>query len=359
MGGAAFPDLEIVRIPSALYPSVLEYFQALLSPRLFSLCRSPKCAPEKVTHGDLDFLVTLPEGCSADDAALSSLQESINTLLGAAASSRCGPTTSYAVPCPILNESLIQLDLHLCNSAHSLQWLFFLKSYGDFSNILGTISRQVGLVANHGGLCLRLSHLKLHGGPLPLLKLTEEPSEMLRFYGLDERAYSNGWNTMEQMFEFIRSCRFYSGPLAVAERELKAKDRYRAKNREAYQRWLAEEEVRLQMGVKRRPPLSRDTVREEATEVFSKVEELKRLEEEFYIADKVMKDWEAVREWLPVETDRQRTLKMKSLRKRWEKRNPADGDDIVEFAKRKWEEMVEEMAKQSKALEGKKLKEGA
>ena len=150
MGGKAFnqllPPTAFPRIPSAVYHAV----KARLLPRLQNLFEHvgvPCEAPEKVDHGDLDFIVA-----TAKAEGLQTILDRVKAALGATVSIHIdgNPTTNFATPAAVgewaayghaaeeekyrgANGDSIyyQVDIHVCTDLAEWNRVIFFHSYGD------------------------------------------------------------------------------------------------------------------------------------------------------------------------------------------------------------------------------------
>lgn len=145
LNGGYFP-----RIPSAAYIALKERYTTILK-TLYEHVDTPKEAPEKSDHGDIDFLVCEP---LVDDAI-----SKVAPAFGAShANLAKGHTTSnFAVPA---DESLTQdaegsfyqVDVHECTDVFELERTSFFHSYGDMGMILGLLARPYGFSLGVKGL---------------------------------------------------------------------------------------------------------------------------------------------------------------------------------------------------------------
>jgi hypothetical protein len=178
MGGKAF----LSRIPNATFPRLSPHVYASLKstllPRLtplFQYVGVPHEAPEKVDHGDVDFIVA----CPLTDIG----HEEIKHALGASA---CIPSmqpdrggthnfalcladlvTPDAVPVPEeTSEVYVQVDVNIRKDAQDWENVMIFHSYGDLGMIMGRLAASVGLQL--GELGLKVSHsclVTLRSGP--------------------------------------------------------------------------------------------------------------------------------------------------------------------------------------------------
>ena len=213
MGGNAFPDLQIPRLPPELYYKLVAEYQLRLK-RIFGSVACPISGPAKTSHGDIDFLVTYPDPehgkTRADSLTLKTesavtikkgglleLSEQNPYVLEVQKAFRyqravpSGPTTSFAVPHPdpSLERSFVQLDLHLCDSVGHLDWLHFHHSHGDLWNLFGTSLRPFGFTASDTGFYVRDPVIENLDRKRGRIFLTNDTRRVLKFLGVSEEKY--------------------------------------------------------------------------------------------------------------------------------------------------------------------------
>lgn len=125
----------------------------------------------------------------------------------------------------------IQLNLHVCPSPERFQWELFHQAHGDLWNILGGMIRPYGSVINHIGLYFRLAGVEGITRDRRTIQPTTLPSAVLRFFDLDESNYWTPFDSVNAMFAYAASCRFYDPQAYQGKEDLKANDRLRMKKR--------------------------------------------------------------------------------------------------------------------------------
>lgn len=288
MGGQAFADEKppryTPRMPLAVYTHTRDQLLSTLR-SFYAQAECPIEAPGKTDYGDIDILVAEPLHVFDLDR--------ISTNIGAVKhKTQAGsPTTHFALPWPknlppeppspdstsnagpCHNDSeakYIQLDLHLC-TASSLQWELFHQAHGDLWNIIGSHIRRLGLTPANSGLYIRIEEIETRNKIAARVLLTTSPSQTLRFLGLDEERYWRRFESVDGLFAYAASCRFFD-PRRYADpertkRELKANDRARTRKRPVFRSWFHEY---LPAHVNQEPPdavaatMSRAEVVEEA-----------------------------------------------------------------------------------------------
>jgi len=331
MGGSAFADpsnpaahLLTPRMPAHIYEHVRGRALRIIR-NFYEQAECPIEAPSKPDFGDVDILVASPHDQADTTAA------SLAAALGAVRYKSNKPTSHFALPWPSageLNGALpstctkddlgahrddtasesagtqryIQLDLHVCQTPEDFQWELFHQAHGDLWNILGGMIRPCGLVVNHTGLHLRLDGVDGIAKDRRTILLTTLPSAVLRHLDLDEASYWRPFESVDAMFAYAASCRFYNPQTYEGRDDLKANDRQRMKKRPMFMKWY---DVYLQEhkgdAPGRSAGMERQEVIEEAKEVFDvgRVYEEKRKQGLREMGmDKL---WSDIRKGLPVE----------------------------------------------------------
>ena len=270
MGGKAFTSgpapLFTPRLPPELYYSLRDHYVSLLS-TYYTQAATPIEAPCKTSYGDIDVLVSQPKCMSVNTTTL------VKALDAVKCSSNPGsPTASFAVPYPGLQDTYVQLDVHVCPPG-LFEWELFHQSHGDLWNLLGTTIRPVGLTANDVGLHVRIPEIEEVNRKRGMLLLTSEPDQVLDFLGLDRDKYQKPFESVEALYQFVLGCRWFSSETYVRA-ELKANDRKRMAQRELYRRfvekWLPQNRQFVEMGGERIQGATREDIQELALTVFGK-----------------------------------------------------------------------------------------
>lgn len=220
MGGKAFsPTLRTPRMSPEAYHALLSKYISILSKHYVHV-GSPREAPEKTSHGDIDILVCTPIHNSPPDTA------GLTKILHATKSIAAKPATLFAIRYPSelpSNEEgdyHIQLDIQRCDTVDKFNWMLFFNSSGDFWNILGTALRRYGLTANDRGLHLRVREIETENKQHALISLTSDPGDLLEFLGLDVKDFNKGWSTLEGMYVFLAQHRFFRRDSYIREHHL-------------------------------------------------------------------------------------------------------------------------------------------
>ena len=189
MGGSAFSSVlqaaAFPRIPPAVYKNLKTRFHPKLA-ELYTWVGVPIEAPEKLDHGDLDFLVAIPK----DQGTQSVSHQVMKEILGAelVIPMEGNRTSNYAVPISsgewaafgysteeddkrkeVADEQIFyqvrswngmvsnltpcfQIDVHVCTDKEEWDRIMFYHSYGDLGMILGLVGKNAGLSFGAKGL---------------------------------------------------------------------------------------------------------------------------------------------------------------------------------------------------------------
>lgn len=140
LGEDAFP-----RIPSVTYEKLKSDLEGRLK-KLYEYVGTPTEAPEKLDHGDVDFIVEGPKGNISHDETKKALGA---TYAVVAEGNR---TSNYAVPILGLEGMYYQVDVNVCADKEEWDNIMFFHSYGDLGMILGVLARAHGLSLGTKGL---------------------------------------------------------------------------------------------------------------------------------------------------------------------------------------------------------------
>jgi hypothetical protein len=260
MGGLAFadedPPLSTPRMAPAVYTHLRDHLLNILG-TFYAQAKCPIEAPGKSDHGDIDILVAEP--LHNFDAA------QLARVIGAVKHKKTAgsPTTHFATPWPTLleldgndtgvrdhrngrsnldHQNYAQLDLHVC-TPESFTWEVFHQCHGDFWNIIGSTVRPLGFTPSNSGFYVRIQELEAKNKTAARVLLTTSPSHTLQFLGLDESRYWQKFETVDELFAYAATCRFFNPKRydpARSNGDLKANDRARARKRPAFRRWVKE-----------------------------------------------------------------------------------------------------------------------
>ncbi|KAK8155014.1 hypothetical protein BKA80DRAFT_304433 [Phyllosticta citrichinensis] len=262
MGGHAFaPSIHCPRMPPPQYAAVKAHF-ALRLRTLFHDVAVGTEAPEKRDYGDVDYVVSRPTGSVRTGASAQDVQGRVERALGAVRGRVIHGILFLACPMPGVacygggggcgaakkkkregeeeveeekeREEFVQLDIVLCPSPSLLAYTLFTRSHGDLFSFLKTGVRPFGLSLRPSGLWVRVaadakqqeSGGKLlsangcggggsddahrGGGNEGLLFLSSDVGAILQFLRLDKRKWDQGFERLQDVFEYAVSARWFS-----------------------------------------------------------------------------------------------------------------------------------------------------
>jgi hypothetical protein len=151
MGGHAFNDLgdnAFPRMPTDVYEDLKANIHAKLA-SLFELVGTPRERPNKLDHGDIDFIVYNFKG---EHFSPETVQASIGAehLVKSASANGLG-TSNYALAASEKGK-YYQVDVNVCPDKDEWERVMFFHSYGDLGMILGLMARAYGLSLGTKGL---------------------------------------------------------------------------------------------------------------------------------------------------------------------------------------------------------------
>jgi hypothetical protein len=117
-------------------------------------------------------------------------------------------------------------------------WAVFFGSYGDLAGMLGNVVTNFGFDITDRGLRLRLQELDDSGQgewkhfKLALdqgrMMLSSDPVTVLEFFGLSVEHYDSGFQSEDEIFEWLVQCRMISEHSLKRERKQAARDKQKA-----------------------------------------------------------------------------------------------------------------------------------
>jgi hypothetical protein len=129
------------------------------------------------------------------------------------------------------------VDVHLCRDETEWKWQCFKHAHGDFWNILGSCVRERGFTADEVGFHVWVAEIEPENKKAVRLHLTSDPATTLEFLGLDTRACTETFESVEAMFVYLATNRLFRRSKYVKE-ELKQSDRVRVGKRDIYQTFV-------------------------------------------------------------------------------------------------------------------------
>ena len=215
MGGNALKQTTTRRYAAA------EYYRAYkaLEPRLTSIVRAERVAlipayREKESFGDMDILYS-GDSLTVDAVAAEFTPNQIV---------KNGDVISF-------DYNQLQIDL-INTKTFDYSLAYF--SYNDLGNLVGKLARRLGLKHGHTGLRLPVRYGNHF---LNEILVTTCHDETLEFLGLDPAVFYRGFDTLNDIFNFVASSKYFN-PAAYALENVSAAGRVRDKKRHTYTEFL-------------------------------------------------------------------------------------------------------------------------
>lgn len=244
MGGRALKTVKTRRYERVEFFDVWRRFSTAFSVRFpdvrFALVRA---CNDKTSFGDMDVVIAgdcMPDNWHAEIDALFDVRESSFTMNRA---SKAGGDEIRYTPGMLLDRpysfNIDELQVDLC-PFETVYFDFALAylSFGDLSNLMGTVYRALG--ARFGMKGLRVEPRDAAGQPMPnhQVLLTLDIPEALRFAGYDPVRYAAGFESEEDVFRYVASSPYFRPALFLEERPDNAKKRERMRSRPALVRFI-------------------------------------------------------------------------------------------------------------------------
>ncbi|KAI4738520.1 hypothetical protein E4T50_11017 [Aureobasidium sp. EXF-12298] len=233
MGGRAFPDLCVPRMKRQVYEQVKQTTLKILSTRYAGAIAMPE-APGKSDYGDVDLVIELPSSMH-----LPSQQVALD--LGANHTKNNHPTYSFAVPLESVgqeSQTFAQVDIQVCLPG-DLAWTTFLHGYGDLGSILGSFNYGYGFTSKNDGFFVRIKEQEAQNWSASQVFLSKDPGLVMKFLGLDEHRYHQGFESERQLFDWAVSSRLFNRKL-VEKRKDNSEMRSRIEKRPMFRRFMSE-----------------------------------------------------------------------------------------------------------------------
>ncbi|KAK7530438.1 hypothetical protein JOL62DRAFT_587573 [Phyllosticta paracitricarpa] len=244
MGGSTFaPSLHCPRMPRPQYLAVKRHFTSRLE-QLFHHVAVSTEAPEKCDYGDVDFLVCRPKVSVLTGTCLEVVKGRLQREMGAVEARLLDGVLSLGCPMPGVargggemgarvkeeereKEEFVQLDIQLCHAPSHLAYMLFAHAHGDLFGFLKTGVRPFGLSLRPSGLWVRVADAEQQqetGGKLtngcvssdaqerhdPLFFLSNDVDAILKFLGLSKRKWEQPFDSLQDVFEYAVSARWFS-----------------------------------------------------------------------------------------------------------------------------------------------------
>lgn len=220
MGGKALKNTKTRRFPRSEYEPlasfVLESIRSLFPNARASIIR---CYRNKEDFGDLDVIV--------ESSKLPN--DYVQTLTDFFKPNECVRNGS----CFSLDVKELQVDLILMPTKdYEIAEIYF--SYNDLGNLMGRVADKIGFKYGHRGLLYRLYDGNYEVGEITV---SQTPDEIFAFLGFDYARYLKGFDTREEIFEFVLASKYFTPELFLLENR-NNKGRNRDGKRPTYAKFL-------------------------------------------------------------------------------------------------------------------------
>ena len=186
-----------------------------------------ECFRSKADFGDADFICWAPDYDPYQVAAA----------LGAVEVVRNGPVTSIGVivrqEVPHRDGNVFQVDL-IRQSPEDFDFALNYFKANDAGNLAGRLAKSMATSLRHDGLFMfvRDSDYKFRE-----ILLTRDYSKALAYIDLDPAVFAGGFETLNEIFQFIVKSRFFNGNIYLLENR-NAASRIRDRKRPTYRAFL-------------------------------------------------------------------------------------------------------------------------
>jgi hypothetical protein len=183
-----------------------------------------KCYHNKETHGDLDLLILVDRALHERNVNFRTyIQDTFNPT----AIHTNGGVTSF-------DYENFQVDfIPVKESNWEIAQVYF--SYDPLGNAMGKTFHKMNL--SYGWDGLKFKYRNFNGRNSHDILISKDPRKIFEFGGYDYDLYLKGFNKMEEIFEFIISCKYFNVDVFKME-NLNHIDRKRNRKRVSYHQFL-------------------------------------------------------------------------------------------------------------------------
>lgn len=114
-------------------------------------------------------------------------------------------------------------------------WCYF--AYNDLSNLLGRLTHKLGIKLGHKGLSMVIRSPNDDSNVLGEIELSNRYADALDILGLSVERYSRGFDTLEDIFEYVASSKFFNGDVFLLDNRNNI-SRTRDRKRPTYSKFL-------------------------------------------------------------------------------------------------------------------------
>lgn len=210
--------VEFDSLKNELIPIFKQYFNNVVVPRFYEM---------KETFGDIDILVEVTGN--------ENIQRIIDTFK---------PNEIFHNGnCWSFDYKEVQIDL-MTTSAENFDAYSKYLEFNDLNNLVGKLAHGFGIRLSQEGL--RLDYFNNKGQRIGKILLTTNYPKIYTFFGLDPKKWEDGFNTLEEIFEFIVSSPYFDWRRVQLE-ALNHVNKERDVKRKSYMsflEWIEKNEIR-------------------------------------------------------------------------------------------------------------------
>lgn len=212
MGGNALAPQGAVRVEKAVYQKVMSTIDMLISGNGFTYQEIPSYRT-KETFGDIDILVkTNVFNTKLKDLIIGTLESYYSRELPKVNN---GKVLSIGIPLigTDQDDKFLQVDF-IFEDEKTYEFALRYYSWNDCGNLVGRIAHKMGLKFSHYGLIYTvLDGTNLIGE----IEITLDFDKALEFLGFNSERWNQGFDTVEDIYEFIYTSAFFSGSIFALE----------------------------------------------------------------------------------------------------------------------------------------------
>lgn len=212
MGGNAMKPYGAVRVDKETYDKTLKLVSLLIGSNGFEFSDIPSYRT-KESFGDIDILVKV-------NPFIKEVRKIITTAIEGHFGRELpkesnGPVMSMAIPLSINPEEKQSLQVDFIFSDQS-EYDFALKyySWNDCGNLVGRIANKMGMSFAHYGLIYRVMDKT---NVVSTITVTTDFDKALEFLGFDPVRWNQGFDTVEDIYKFIASGKYFTASIFALE----------------------------------------------------------------------------------------------------------------------------------------------
>lgn len=231
------------RIPNSEYNEIAKEIIAIFKNSAYTpvICQAPPSLRKKESHGDIDFVFGI-------NGPTKWLFRQGNSWLSLPIDEFIEKTFGYK---PICNDSTYsfpykgyQMDIKVLQAKDLRSYVHY-NSWGDTSNLMGRVFHKMGLSYGHSGLTFYIRKSMFDNDLLwsnddhiiRQVVLSQDMREICDIGGFDYKKWAEGFDTEEDVFQFIASSKFFRKDIFLLE-NLNHINRVRNKKRSFYCNFL-------------------------------------------------------------------------------------------------------------------------